>query len=145
VITAGGAGENPVITASLEPFTEWVIIEGSSSFFMLLVLLCLLPSLLRRSPVWLRAVESGPGSFVMTTPLFFWCGRRYWTWLPLPPPFVAKVMGGRAGVKGGGARGKVADVVVVVGGRRCGSCGPVSGLSFDRASLIRVCTLDAST
>ena len=48
------------------------------------------------------------------------------------------------GVKGGGAKGNV--VVVVVGSRRgCGSGGLSSVLVLDSASLIRVCTFDAST
>lgn len=50
---------------------------------------------------------------------------------------------GTEGVKGGGARGKLA--AVVAGRRVCGSVGLLSVLFFDKASLIRVCTLDART
>lgn len=67
----------------------------------------------------------------------------YCGWLLLFP-FETKVRGTDE-VKGGGAKVNV-GVVVVVGRRRgCGSGGLLSVVALDSASLILVCTLDAST
>ena len=63
--------------------------------------------------------------------------------LRLLPVFETNVMGG-AGVKGGGARGNMGVVVIGVGMRHA-SDDLLAEVVLESASLIRVCTFEAST